>query len=572
MQPSKLAAETAIGGTAVRKQPGRFGRLNIKQWDFWSWVTCFVYLFLLAFIVYPLFSLLINSFFNDKGVFSLENYANFLKLKYYYIALWNSFKVSALTTVFSILIGVPLAYVMTRYNIRFKGLIQIMVIMSLLSPPFIGAYSWILMLGNNGFLTRFFHDIGIPFSSVYGWKGIVFVFTLQFYPHIFLYVSGALRTIDTSLEEAAESLGRSAFHRLMTITLPLIFPTLSAGALMVFMAAFADFGTPMLLGQGFKVLPILAYEQFISEMGGNPAMASTLSVILIACSTSILFLQRYFVSRKNYTMTGMRTPKVESLRPLPKALLTAGALLIACISLIPQATVIITSFIKTKGPVFHSGFSLNSYKEVLFRVPKAIANTYSFSAVSIVIMVIMGMLVAYVLVRRKSKVTAMLDGLIMIPYVMPGTVLGISMIIAFNKPPVVLTGTWVILVIAYIVRKLPYTIRSSTAILHQLDRSVEEASISLGVPPMKTFFKTTGRLMAPGVLSGAILSWITTINELSSTIVLYYGATATISVTIYSEVFTSNYGTGAALASILSVSTLVSLLIANKLSKKGLQL
>ncbi|MCU6794684.1 MULTISPECIES: ABC transporter permease [Paenibacillus] len=554
-------------------QPTKKGRLfSFKKWDFWSWVTLIVYVFLFAFIVYPLFTLLFNSFYNDEGSLTLDNYANFVKLKYFYGALWNSLKVSAFATLFSILLGVPLAYVTARYNVKCKGLIQILVIMSLLSPPFIGAYSWILMLGNNGFLTRFLHDLGIPFSSVYGWKGIVFVFTLQFYPHIYLYVSGALKTIDTSLEEAAESLGRSSFHRLRTVTLPLIFPTLSAGALMVFMASFADFGTPMLLGQGFKVLPILAYEQFISEMGGNPAMASTLSVILIICSTSILFLQRFFVARKNYTMTGMRTPKIQTLRPLAKWLLTAGALLVACVSIIPQATVIVTSFIKTKGPVFHPGFSLNSYKEILFRVPKAILNTYSFSLISIVIMVVMGMLIAYVLVRRKSKLTAMLDGLIMIPYVMPGTVLGISMIIAFNKPPVVLTGTWVILVIAYVVRKLPYTIRSSTAILYQLDRSVEEASISLGVPPMKTFFKTTGRLMGPGVLSGAILSWITTINELSSTIVLYYGSTATISVTIYSEVFTANYGTGAALASILSITTLISLIVANKLSKKGLQL
>ncbi|MCM3270242.1 ABC transporter permease [Paenibacillus elgii] len=564
MQPTNAAP-------ALRPNP--FKRLlQPKQWDFWTWVTVIVYVFLLAFILYPLVSLFWNSFFNDKGDFSLENYGNFLKLKYYYGSLWNSLKVSALATVFAILVGVPLAYVTARYNVKFKGLIQILVIMSLLSPPFIGAYSWILMLGNNGFITRFLQDIGIPFQSVYGWKGIVFVFTLQFYPHIYLYVSGALKTIDTSLEEAAESLGRGAFHRLMTVTLPLIFPTLSAGALMVFMASFADFGTPMLLGQGFKVLPILAYEQFISEMGGNPAMASTLSVILIFCSTTILFVQRYFVSRKNYSMTGMRTPKVQSLKTLPKWLLTFGALLVACISIIPQATVIVTSFIKTKGPVFHPGFSLNSYKEILYRVPKAIAHTYSFSLISIVIMIVMGMLVAYVLVRRKSKITAMLDGILMIPYVMPGTVLGISLIIAFNKPPVILTGTWVILVIAYVIRKLPYTIRSSTAILTQLDKSVEEASISLGVPPMKTFFKTTGRMMAPGVMSGAILSWITTINELSSTVVLYTGATATISVTIYSEVFTANYGTGAALASILSISTLISLLIASKLSKKGLQL
>lgn len=548
-------------------------RLLLRRWDFWTAVTVIVYVFLLLFVLYPLVSLFYNSFLNDEGKFTLLNYVNFVKLKYFRTSLTNSFLVSSLATIIAVVIGVPLAYITTRYEIRFKGLLQIMVITSLLSPPFIGAYSWILLMGNNGFITRFLHQIGIPVSSIYGWHGIVMVFALQFYPHIYLYVSGALKTIDTSLEEASESLGMTRWKRLRTITLPLIFPTLSAGALMVFMASFADFGTPMLLGQGFKVLPILAYEQFISETGGNPAMASTISVILICCSSAILFTQRYFVSRKNFAMNGMRTPLVKPLKPLAKMLLTIAAFIPACISILPQLTVLITSFIKTNGPVFYRGFSLDSYKEVLYRVPKAIINTYTYSIISIVLMVAAGMMIAYILVRRKSKLTAALDGIIMIPYVMPGTVLGISLIIAFNNPPIALTGTWFILVIAYVVRKIPYTIRSSTAILHQLDRSVEEASISLGVPPMKTFFKTTGRLMAPGVLSGAILSWITTINELSSTLVLYFGATATISVTIYSEVSTANYGTGAALASILTLSTLVSLIIANLLAgKKGLSL
>ncbi|UKS30884.1 iron ABC transporter permease [Paenibacillus sp. HWE-109] len=556
-----------------KSPPTTLQRLLLIKWDFWTVVTLLVYVFMFAFIIYPLFSLLMNSFLSEDGQVTIQNYILFMKLKYYRSALINSFMVSTVATVFAILIGVPLAYITSRYAIKFKGLLQIMVITSLLSPPFIGAYSWILLTGNNGYITRFIHSLGINIPSIYGWHGIVIVFALQFYPHIFLYVSGALKTIDTSLEEASESLGMNSWQRLRTITLPLIFPTLSAGALMVFMASFADFGTPMLLGQGFKVLPILAYEQFISEMGGNPAMASTLSIILILCSTLILFFQRYFVSRKNFSMTGMRTPKVKELRPVLKWVFTILAFIPACISILPQITVIITSFIKTKGPVFQSGFSLGSYREVLFRVPRAIINTYSYSILSIIIMVVAGMLIAYILVRRKSKVTAFLDGIIMIPYVMPGTVLGISLIIAFNKPPIVLTGTWFILVIAYVVRKIPYTIRSSTAILHQLDHSVEEASISLGVPPMKTFFKTTGRLMAPGVLSGAILSWITTINELSSTLVLYYGATATISVTIYSEVITSNFGTGAALASILTMTTLISLIIASKLSGgKGLSL
>lgn len=545
--------------------------VNIRRWDFWQWATVAVYVLLFAFIMFPLWKLLQASLFNKQGDWSVQAYVDFFRLKYYRDALFNSFRVSILAMVFAIIIGVPIAYAMTRYDLKGKAVISTMIIMSLLSPPFIGAYSWIIMLGNNGFITRFFHAIGIPFESIYGWGGIVFAFTLHYYPHIYLYVSGALGTIDSSLEEASESLGMTKWQRLKTVTMPLVFPTLSTGALMVFMASFSDFGTPRLLGHGFKTLPVLAYEQFISELGGNPAMASTLSVILIACSTSVLFMQRYMITRRNYQMSGMRPPKVQQLKPLTNWLVTLSIGFVALVSIIPQATVVVTSFIKKSGPVFQRGFSLESYRDVLFRVPRAITNTYTFSSIALVGMVVIGMVTAYLLVRRRSRVTAFLDSLLMVPYVVPGTVMGISLILAFNKPPIALTGTWMILVISYVVRKLPYTIRSSTAILQQIDKSVEEASISLGVPPMKTFFKTTGRLMAPGVMSGAILSFITTINELGSSIVLYTGSTVTISVAVYTEVFNSNFGTGAALASILTFSTLICLFIAHKLAgKRGL--
>jgi iron(III) transport system permease protein len=542
-------------------------RFNLR-FDFWTIVTLMAFLLITVFLIYPLFTIFINSFI-EEGEISFNNYATFFSYKYYYSALFNSFLVSTLATIFACCIGIPLAYVMTRFDIPFKGVINILIILTLLSPPFIGAYSWIIMLGNNGFVTRFLADLGIQIKSIYGLHGIIWVFTIQFYPHIYLYVSGALKTIDSSLEEASENLGMFGWNRMRTVTLPLIFPTLTTGALMVFMASFADFGTPMLIGQGEKVLPILAYEQFISEMGSNPAMASTLSMILLAVTTSVLFAQRYLVTRKTYTMSGMKPPAVKKLKLPAKILVMAFVCLVVFTSIIPQATVITTSFLKTNGPVFTNEFSFDSYNQILYRVPKAIVNTFTFSSIAIVFMVIAGLLLSYVVVRRSSKLTSILDALIMIPYVIPGTVLGISMIVAFNKPPIELTGTWIILVIAYIIRKLPYTMRSSTAILYQIDKSVEEASISLGVPPMKTFFKTTAVLMIPGVLSGAILSWVTTINELSSTIVLYYGATATITVAIYSEVFTANFGTAAALASILSLSTIISLIIVSKLSGKN---
>lgn len=540
------------------------------RWNSWDIITILAFIFIVLFMVYPLFNIFLNSFFYE-GSFNFSHYKDFFTLKYYYSSLTNSLLVCGLATIFAICIGFPMAYILTRFDLPFKKTIHILIILTLLSPPFIGAYSWIIILGNNGFLTNFLHSIGLNTPSIYGLHGMIWVFTVQFYPHIYLYVSGALKTMDSSLEEASESLGSNKLRKLRTVTLPLIFPTLSTGALMVFMASFADFGTPMLLGQGIKLLPILAYEQFINEMGSNPAMASTLSMILLSVSTGILFLQRYLVTRKSYSMSSMRPPKVIKLKPLQKFFAMLFVSFVLAVSLIPQITVITTSFLKTNGPVFTNQFSLDSYREVLFRVPQAIINTFSYSALAIVFMVISGLLLSYIVVRRSSKISTLLDTLIMIPYVIPGTVLGISFIVAFNKPPIEITGTWIILVIAYSIRKLPYTMRSSTAILYQIDRSVEEASISLGVPPMKTFFKTTAILMLPGVLSGAILSWVTTINELSSTIVLYTGATSTITVAIYSQVFTSSYGTAAALASILSLSTIASLIIVTIISgKKGI--
>ena len=196
-----------------------------------------------------------------------------------------------------------------------------------------------------------------------------------------------------------------------------------------------------------------------------------------------------------------------------------------------------------------------------------IRNTFVFSSVAIVFIIILGMLISYIVVRQKGLAGQLMDLLIMFPFVIPGAVLGISLIVAFNKQPVILTGTAAIMIIAFIVRKLPYTVRSGSAFLQQMDVSVEEASISLGVSPMKTFFHVTARLMAPGILSGAILSWITCINELSSSVMLYGGKTSTISVAIYTEVVRNSFGTAAALASILTVSTVISLLIFLKVSK-----
>lgn len=315
----------------------------------------------------------------------------------------------------------------------------------------------------------------------------------------------------------------------------------------------------------------MVYEEYMSETGGNASFASTLSIIIIICAVALLLVQKLIISKRNYTMSALNPPKVIELSPLKKIVLTIFCFLLGFIAILPQITVIVTSFIKTNGPIFVKGFSLGSYTEILYRLGSTIKNTFVFSTVAILIMVLAGLLVSYLIVRKRSKLNSFLDILIMFPFVVPGAVLGISLLVAFNKPPIYISGTWFIMVIAYVIRKLPYTIRSSTAILYQIDAAIEEASISLGVPPLQTFFKTTAILMLPGVFSGAILSWITTINELSSSIMLYTGKTATISVAIYTEVVRANFGTAAALATILTVATTISILIFTKISgNKGI--
>jgi iron(III) transport system permease protein len=374
-------------------------------------------------------------------------------------------------------------------------------------------------------------------------------------------------SIDSSLEEAAENLGSNKLRRLLTITIPVILPSIAAGAIMVFMTSLADFGTPMLIGEGYMVLPVLVYNEYMSEIGGNAHLASALSVIVVLCSTTVLLVQKYFVTRKNYVMTAMRPPKEEKLHGLKRFLVTLPVLLVTFIGILPQIVVVVSSFVKSDFTGFKKGFSIESYVTIFNRLWTNIRNTFVFSAAAIVFIILLGMLISYIVVRQRGIAGQLMDLLIMFPFVIPGAVLGISLIVAFNKQPMILTGTAAIMIIAFVVRKLPYTVRSGSAFLQQMDPSVEEASISLGVSPMKTFAKVTARLMAPGILSGAILSWITCINELSSSVMLYGGKTSTISVAIYTEVVRNSYGTAAALASILTVSTVISLLIFLKVSK-----
>lgn len=543
-------------------------RLGKVKLDFWFFTKLFVIVSMCMFIVYPFYTILTKSVFSNKveGI-TLYNFVRFFSKPYYYQTLIRSLVVCSATVITTTIIGVPIAYVMTRYNVAGKQLLHILIIMSLMSPPFIGAYSWIILMGRNGLVAKLFKMFGAVAPTIYGKDGIIFVFTLHLFPYIYLYTSGAMNSIDSSLEEAAENLGMNKLKRIWTVTLPVILPSILAGCVMVFMTALADFGTPMLLGEGYTVLPVLVYNEYMSESAVNPYMASALSVIIVFCSLAVLAFQKLVIDKRNYQMSSLRPPQEEKLTGWKRFAVSLPIWIVTFLAFLPQIVVVCQSFVERSFSGMVKGINLSNYQTIMSRLGRNIRNTYVFSMVAIVFIVILGILVSYILVRKKGKVANLIDTLIMFPYVIPGSVLGIGLIVAFNRKPIILVGTAAIMIISYVIRKLPYTVRSGSAFLYQMDPFIEEASINLGVSPMKTFFTVTARMMLPGVMSGAVLSWITCINELSSSIMLYSGKTSTIAVAIYQEVVRMSDGTAAALATILTVTTIISLLIVFRLTK-----
>ena len=541
-----------------------------KRFNVWTVLTLILLALFLAFVIYPIGMLLIKSLFTD-GKVDLSYFVKFFTKKYYWGSLVNSFKVTVVSTLVAALIGVPMAYMLRSVRIPGSGLINILIVISYLSPPFIGAYSWIQLLGRNGFITKILNSLlGVKLSGIYGFAGIVLVFSLQSFPLIYMYVSGAMKNLDNSLNEAAESLGCNVFQRVTKIIFPLVMPSLLAGSLLVFMRVFSDFGTPMIIGEGYKTFPVMLYTQFMGEVGTNDGFAATMCLIVIVIALMFFFIQQLLGRKFTYSMTALKPMEPGTAKGWRKVLVYLAVYLIAFVAALPQITVLVTSFIGTiNGSLFTGKFTFDNYRSIFAKGNTvAITNSYLFGLAAIVIVVVCGILISYLSVRKRSVLTAILDVLTMFPYIIPGSVLGISFLYAFNGPPFLLGGTALIIIISLSIRRMPYTIRSSTAIIGQISPSIEEASISLGASQMKTFLQVTIPMMLPGVLSGAIMSWITLISELSSSVILYTSKTMTLTVAIYSEVIRSNFGNAAAYSTILTLSSIVSLLLFFKLSGK----
>lgn len=267
-------------------------------------------------------------------------------------------------------------------------------------------------------------------------------------------------------------------------------------------------------------------------------------------------------------MTALKPMSAERAAGLRNIVAHGFAYLVTGLAILPQVVVIYTSFLRSNGgQVFTGGYALQSYEATLFAKDNdAVLNTYLLGILSIAVVVVIGVLVAYLSMRKRNAVNNALDTITMFPFIIPGSVLGIAFLFAFNSPPIVISGTMLIMIIAFSVRRMPYTVRSSAAALGQISPSIEEAAVSLGASEMTTFARVTVPMMLPGVCAGAIMSWVTIISELSSSIILYTNANQTLTVSIYTEVIRGNYGNASAYATILTVTSILSLLLFYKVT------
>lgn len=534
---------------------------STKKRDIWKLVSFAVIALYAIFLLYPLFTLLKQSVYSN-GHFTLDAFKTFFSKSYNVKTIFNSLKVTITTTVIALAIGIPLAYFYQMYEIKGKTVLQVLIILCSMSAPFIGAYSWIVLLGRSGIITNVLKNtFGIQVGSIYGFKGIVLVLSLQLFPLVFMYVCGALKNIDNSLLEAAENMGSKGVKRFFTIVIPLCMPTIIAATLLVFMRAFADFGTPLLIGEGYQTFPVLIYDAYFAETGTDHNFGAAVSVIAIVITAIIFLVQRYINNRHKFTMNALHSIERKEIHGIKSILIHIYCWFIVLLSFMPQVYVIYSSFQKTSGKLFVEGYSLDSYRYAFSHLKKAIPNTFIIGIVALAAVIILAILIAYLVVRRNNVANKVIDTISMIPYIIPGSVVGIALVLAFNKKPIMLTGTATIMIIALIIRRIPYTIRSSVAVLQQIPMSIEEAAISLGASKMKTFFAITVPMMGNGIMSGAILSWVTIITELSTAIILYNLNTITLTLAVYTYVSRGNYGIAAAYATILTVTTIISLLI-----------
>lgn len=521
---------------------------------------------LAIFVVFPLYKVLQQSFFNPDGAFSLEAYSQLISSGENLKAFSNTILLGTVVGILATAVGFLFAYCYIYLAIRGKKLFNLVAMLPMISPPFAVALSIILLFGSRGFITNTL--FGLRDANIYGLKGLILVQTLSFFPIAYLLLVGMLKSIDPSIEDAARDLGASRWATFRRVTLPLVAPGIANSFLLVFIKSVADFANPMAIGGNFATLATQIYIQSIGnyDVQGGAAVA----VLLLDLSMLLFIVSKYWVEKKVYvTVTGKasreRVPIDEKIVVWPIA---GTCYAIATIVLSLYILIPIGSFIKLWG--INYSLTLDHYRYAFGVGSKAIFDTTWLSFIATPVTGLLGMIIAFLVVRKRFIGKGFINFASLLSIAVPGTVIGVGYILAFNTPPIVLTGTATLLVVAFVVRSLPIGIRAGVASLQQIDPAIEEAAADLGASSRQIFFKITLPLIKTAFFSGLIYTFIRSMTSISAVIFLITAKYNLITIAVLDQVESAKFGVASAFSTILILIVYVAIFITNQvLSRMG---
>ena len=549
----------------------------VRKFDWLPYLTGILTVFILfAFLLYPISKSVISSFIKsgetiDFANFTFYNFERFFISIAYRKAFIHSMVVSLAATLFSTLLALPAAFAISRISMPFRNVLLSISVIPLISPPFIGAYSWITLFGKRGIITHYLQTwFGMEMPSIYGPTGIILALSLSYYPYVLLIVQGSLAAADPFIEESAFVMGASRWRIIRTITFPLVIPSIAAGAIIVGIKALGNFGVPAILGGEYYVLPTMIYFQVHGFFNLNGASAIAMVNVLLTL-LAILLMSHVNKGRGHVTVTGStrRAVQINGLGARIFANTFCWGLLL--IALTPHIMVFYSSFaVRWIGTLFPTEFGFDNYFRILSEVQAPFTNSIILASSATVICVVFGTLTAYTSVRRRFFGKWALDLTIMLPFVLPGIVTGVAFLTTFNSGWIILSGTSTILILAYCVRRIAYIFRTVSAALGQVDNKLEEASAICGATWGRTMRKITLPLVSPGIIAGGILVFATLISEMSVTIMLYSARWKTMSIAIYEYVIADELLDASAMGSIAIVATLLLVFLSSKIIGKSM--
>jgi iron(III) transport system permease protein len=506
---------------------------------------------LTLFVLWPIALVLKSSILLD-GQWSFHRYLEILSHSQFAAPLWNSLRLGAVVAVAGTFIGYIFAYVLVMTSVPLKKFFRFVATFPIISPPFIVALAAIMLFGVNGVLRReylepWFGAQNIP--AVYGFWGLFAVETITYFPTAFLVLFGVFSAIDPVLEEAAQNQGAGKYQIFRDVTFPLSLPGIFSSILLIFIESLADFGNPLILSGDFKVLSVEAYLKITGEY--DTAGGAALAVLLLIPCLIAFFIQRHYIEKKSFvTLSGKPS---SSRRPtsswVVRAALFAVCLIPTAFVLLFYSSVVFGSFVQTWG-ADHT-LTISHYTNAIVDAWDSLVDSLMLASIATPITGLIGMMIAYLVVRRKFFGRTFMEVTSMLTFAVPGTVVGIGYILAFNDKPLILTGTAMIIVILFIFRNAPVGIQSGMTAIRQLDRSIEEASANLGASVLTTFRKIVLPLIAPAFFSGLSYSFVRSMTAISAVIFVVSGTWNLATVSILGFVENSSLSKASAMCMIL---------------------